>query len=105
MHVPKSSRLSSTAQKPMNSMIVSNFRQDLPSVVLRDEPIFSRVQGFESGYAQPLSSPPKPCVANANSDFDAYWQGYLPAHTSTRLARNHFQFVEPYYNIGIRGTF
>lgn len=34
-----------------------------------------------------------------------FWHGYLPNHSQVNLARNHFQFGEPYYNLGIRGTF
>jgi iron complex outermembrane recepter protein len=34
-----------------------------------------------------------------------YWRGYLPANSAVTLDRNHFQFGEPYYNLGIRGTF
>lgn len=34
-----------------------------------------------------------------------YWRGYLPNHSSVTLDRNHFQFGEPYYNLGVRGTF
>ncbi|MFT3783271.1 MAG: TonB-dependent receptor [Nibricoccus sp.] len=34
-----------------------------------------------------------------------YWHGYTPNHSQVNLPRNHFQFGEPYYNVGIRGTF
>ncbi len=36
---------------------------------------------------------------------DDFWQGWHPSHSDVRLARNHFQFGEPYYNLGIRGSF
>ncbi len=36
---------------------------------------------------------------------DDYLRGYTENHSEYRLARNHYQFGEPYYNIGVRGTF
>jgi TonB-dependent receptor len=36
---------------------------------------------------------------------DDFWQGWHPSRSNVRLARNHFEFGEPYYNLGIRGTF
>ncbi|HEX2855813.1 MAG TPA: carboxypeptidase regulatory-like domain-containing protein [Opitutaceae bacterium] len=34
-----------------------------------------------------------------------YLRGYLPENSAVRLPRNHYQFGEPYYNVGIRGQF
>ena len=34
-----------------------------------------------------------------------YLRGYLPQYSHIRLARNVYEFGEPYYNVGIRGTF
>jgi iron complex outermembrane receptor protein len=36
---------------------------------------------------------------------DDYLRGYTENHSEYRLPRNHFQFGEPYYNIGVRGAF
>jgi TonB-dependent receptor len=36
---------------------------------------------------------------------DDYLRGYTENHSQYRLERNHYQFGEPYYNVGIRGTF
>ncbi|MGC4072188.1 MAG: hypothetical protein QM760_06660 [Nibricoccus sp.] len=35
---------------------------------------------------------------------DDYLKGYTENHSQYRLARNHYQFGEPYYNIGVRGS-
>lgn len=36
---------------------------------------------------------------------DDYWRGRLPANANVRLPRNHYQFGEPYWNIGFKGRF